>query len=313
MEGLQEWFGVGDQKGVKALPPLRGNVVAPRPKSGASVLLTHAERPGPDGKPQMILVTQRYGQGRSAAFTADTTYLWYLQLRGMGQDSPYNRFWGQLVRWLAGEDVRNRQHGAGVEGLLNKSVYQLGESVRVRAMVRDVKGDATRYAQVSLLIEQAGKKDAQIPLSPAESRTGMYQATITTPEKGDYSVELSAAKDGKSLGKQSLKFSVIPPADEMLKLAANSALMTSIAKETRGYSYKLEQFHTLIDDLIAENAGATTPTEQTVPLANTLAAIMAWAGHVPTWNRKYDLPMQGVVVFLLLGVEWVQRRRWQVQ
>ena len=61
-----------------------------------------------------LLATQLYGQGRSAAFTLDTTYLWYLPLRGMGQDSPYNLLWGQLVRWLAGQDVRNRQRGAGM-------------------------------------------------------------------------------------------------------------------------------------------------------------------------------------------------------
>ncbi|MGH7214774.1 MAG: glutamine amidotransferase, partial [Tepidisphaeraceae bacterium] len=136
MEGLSEWFIV--EGGLapttqRQVPPLRGNVVVPRPKSGAQVLLVHKDRPGPDGQPQVILATHRYGEGQSAAFTGDTTYLWYLPLRGMGQDSPYNRFWGQLVRWLAGEDVRNRQKGAGIEGLLNKTVYQLGETVRLRA------------------------------------------------------------------------------------------------------------------------------------------------------------------------------------
>lgn len=105
MEGLAEWFGVEAKAGEKNLPPLRGNVVVPKEKSGAEVLLIHYGRPGPDGKPQIVLAVQRYGQGRSAAFTGDTTYLWYLPLRGMGQDSPYNRFWGQLARWLAGAVV----------------------------------------------------------------------------------------------------------------------------------------------------------------------------------------------------------------
>ena len=51
----------------------------------------------------------------------------------MGQDSPYNRFWGQLIRWLANEDVRNRQRGPGMDVLINKTIYELGQSVRLRA------------------------------------------------------------------------------------------------------------------------------------------------------------------------------------
>ena len=186
---------------------------SPNPKAAAQILLIHPDRLGPDGKPQIVLAVQRYGQGRSAAFTADTTYLWYLPLRGMGQDSPYNRFWGQIVRWLAGEDVRNRQHGAGIEGLLNKTIYQLGENIQVRAMVRDDKGDATAYATVNLTLKKIGDSGPgrKIPLTRSEARTGLYEVTLANPDKGDYVIELSASKDTKELGKQELKFSVIAP------------------------------------------------------------------------------------------------------
>src|ERR1019366_5810960 len=118
LEGLAEWFGTGANVGAKPLPSLRGNVVVQKAKSGAQVLLVHPDQLGPDGKPEIVLATQMYGSGRSAAFTADTTYLWYLPLRGMGQESPYNRLWGQLIRWLAGQDVRNRQRGEAIEALL---------------------------------------------------------------------------------------------------------------------------------------------------------------------------------------------------
>ncbi len=313
MEGLADWFGVEEKAPAKVLPPIRGNVVVPKPKSGAQVLLIHAGRNGPDGKPQIVLAAQRYGQGRSAAFTADTTFLWYLPLRGLGQDSPYNRFWGQLVRWLAGEDVRNRQHGAGIEGLLNKSIYQLGESVRVRALVRDEKGDATRYATVNLALKQAGSKDErQFPLSPVGSRTGMYDVTIPNPEKGDWVAELVATKDGKELGRQTLKFTVIPPADEMLKIAANPNLLGQIAEQTRGFSYPLAQLPQLIDELIRADKTTATATQETIPLHNTIRTIVAATGSVPHWPKKYDLPMQAMLVIGLLAAEWILRRRWQL-
>lgn len=313
MEGLSEWFGVEEKAGSKSLPPLRGNVVVPRPKSGAQVLVTHIDRLGPDGKPQIVLAVQRYGKGRSAAFTVDTTYLWYLPLRGMGQESPYNKFWGQLVRWLAGEDVRNRQRGAGVEGLLNKSLFQLGESVKVRAMVRDERGDATRYAQANLVLRKHQSKETkQLPLSPSEGRTGMYEVTIPTPEKGDYDIELVASKEGKPLGKQNLQFTVIPPAEEMLKLAANPALLAQLADKTRGFHYRLEQLPTLIDELIKADKDAFVAKAESVRLSNWIRAAAAMSGNNPKWDKKYDLPMQGMLIIVLLACEWMLRRKWQL-
>ncbi|HEV7298618.1 MAG TPA: glutamine amidotransferase [Tepidisphaeraceae bacterium] len=310
MAGLSEWL---DGDAATKLPPLRGNVVVPRPKTGAQVLLIHEGRTAADGQPQIVLATHRYGEGRAAACTVDTTYLWYLPLRAMGQDSPYNRFWGQLVRWLANSDVRNRDRGPGLEALLNKNVFQLGESVRVRAMVRDEKGDATRYAQVSLAMTAgSASEQTRFSMAPSETRSGMYDVTIPTPAKGDYELSLTATKDGKDLGQQKLKFSVITPADEMLKLAANPELLKSVASRTNGFYYELSQFGTMVSELVRTSAGDTGMKQQTVPLHSfARAAITATAGD-PGWDKKYDLPLQGVAAVCILGVEWFLRRRWQL-
>jgi uncharacterized membrane protein len=312
MEGLADFFGVENKGGIKQLPPLRGNVVVAGPKSGAQILLVHKDRLGPDGKPQIVLAVQRYGKGRSGVFTGDTTYLWALPLYGMGQDSPYNRLWGQTIRWLAGADVRNRQKGAGIEGLLNKTVYQLGENVRLRAMVRDERGDATRYAQVTLKLKRTGSnKEESLTLNPVESHTGMYDLVIPHPDQGDWTGELSASKDNKPLGKQDLKFTVIPPADEMLKLAANPQLLASIADATHGTHRELAGFPQLLDELIRADR---TPAdkETSVNLSNYVRAVMTFTGHEPQWPRRTDLPMQACLVFVLLAAEWIMRRKWQL-
>jgi len=326
MEGLADWFG-GARGGMattkpnsvlstqhSVLPPLRGNVVVAKPKAGASVLLTHPTRPAPDGSPQIILATQRYGQGRAAAFTADTTYLWYLPLRGLGQDSPYNKFWGQLIRWLAGEDVRNRQRGPGLDGLLNKNLYQLGENVRVRAIVRDQRGDATQYAQVNLTLKPATgpAQPRQFPLNPVGARTGLYDLTIPNPDKGDWIIDLAASKDGQSLGHQELKFTVIPPAEELLKIAANPNLLRAIAEQTKGFSYDLPQLPNLIEQLIRSDPKQQQPHQESIPLSNTLRTLLSLAGAAPNWPAKYDLPIQAALVVILLTTEWLLRRRWQL-
>jgi uncharacterized membrane protein len=313
MEGLSAWFGNGAGKAEKELPPLLGNVVVNAPKPGAEVLLTHQDRPGPDGQPQVVLAVQRYGEGRSAAFTADTTYRWYLPMRGLGQDSPYNRFWGQLVRWLAGADVKQRQRGAGVQALLDKGTYRLGESVRVRAFVRDEKGDATRYAQVSLKYSRPGGGDPKpLSLGPAESRIGMYEGTIAGADTGTWTVELVATKDGAELGKQTLTFTVLPPSDEMLRLAADEQTMSAIARATGGYSYPLAQWPQLLETLARAGGDDATVTQRTVPLHNFARAGLATIGVYPAWAATYDLPMQAALVVALLAAEWILRRRWQL-
>jgi len=313
LESLEEWFGQEGLAPTKSLPPLRGNVVVAKPKSGASVLLIHKDRPASDGQSQIVLATQLYGEGRSAAFTGDTTYLWYLPMRAMGQDSPYNKFWGQLLRWLAGEDVRNRDRGAGIEGLLNKSFYQLGETVRLRAMVRDEKGDATRYAQVNLVLKRIGSDwSQQSSLTPSETRSGMYDLSLPNLSQGEYSAELNATKDGNTLGRQTLKFTVNPPAEEMLKIAANPRLMTEIATATQGFHYQLAQLPTLIDELIRNDPNAATSRQETIPLANFIRAGLSLMGDPPAWNKKYDLPLQGLLALCLLSAEWILRRRWQL-
>jgi len=299
---------------------LRGNVAVGAAKTGAQVLLIHPGKTGPDGQPQIVLAAQRYGKGRSAAFTADTTYLWQLAAADQPND-PYTQFWAQLVRWLAGADVRNRQNTAGLIGLIDQSVYPFGQAVRVRALVREEHGQATSFAQVSMKLQSStGAAPGQLSLSPRPDRIGMYQQLLPDPSQhldalpaGDYTVDLLASKDGKELGRAELKFSVIPPADEFLKIAANPTLMREIAQATGGFSSSLDGLPAMLDQLIRSDAGSQRPQEQTLALSNAVRAFVAAVLSPPQWPKKYDLPMQAVLVAALLMTEWILRRKWQLQ
>ncbi len=313
MEDLADWFGVEEKAPVQELPEIRGNVVVAGPKSNADVLLVHHGRPGPDGKPQIVLATQQYGKGRSAAFTVDTTYLWYLKLRGMGQESPYNRFWGQLIRWLAHADVKHRQRGAGLDAMLTRSVYQLGEPVKIKAMVRDKRGDATRYATVALeIIRDEQKGVEKFNLAPVVSRTGLYEGEIPQLEAGDYQAKVVASKDDNLLGEQNLKFTVMAPAEELLQLAARPQLLEEIAQKTNGWSYPLPQASRLFQELIATDPEGSRIRQVVVPLANVIRLAPAAMGRPADWSTRYDLPMQAILIVSLLMAEWLLRRRWHL-
>lgn len=327
MADLLPYFGLNAKAAEKPIPPLRGNVIVSGAKAGAQILLTHPGQRGPDGKDQIVLAVQPYGKGRSAAFTADTTYLWYLPMRGMGQDSPYNRFWGQLLRWLANTDTRNRQKGPGVEAMLNKNIFQLRENVQLRALVTDQRGDATRYAQVTVTLTRTstdpahpvagtpsatGPSSQQLSLDPMETHTGLYQATLNSPAQGQWTAEIVARKDNTVLGRQTIRFSVIPPADEMLRLAATPNVLATISQTTAGYTYPLAQLPALIEQIIRSDPAAGKTIQRTIPLANTPRTLLALTGRTPTWPAKYDLPFQACLVITLLGAEWFTRRYWQL-
>jgi hypothetical protein len=281
-------------------------VIAGPAKTGAAVLLVHP------GNNEPILTVERYGKGRSAAFALDTTYLWYYHLRDMGQASPFNRFWGQLVRWLAGQDVRNRRGGAGIEAMLNKSNYQMGEPVRLRAMARDEHGDATKFASISATVTGPDGKPKQYNLQPVDNQPGLYQTTLVAPGQGQFKVEVVGAKDGKELGKVPTSFTVLPPADEMLNVAARPELLAKIASETHGYHYDLGQFSQFIDQLIrADPNAAGVPQEVSVQMDDypRLAGRLFGGGK---WAPTYDLPIQGFLLVGLLIAEWLLRRKWQL-
>jgi uncharacterized membrane protein len=317
LDGLTDWFPEGDKPPAKQLSPLNGNVVVAGPKSGAQVLLVHPSRLGPNAQPEIVLAVQQYSQGRSAAFTADTTNIWYRQFRQFGQDSAYNRFWGQLIRWLAGRDVRQRQKGPGIDALLSKSTYAFGEPVKLRAVVRDAHGDATQYANVNLEVTSSQlPQPTHTTLAPG-IRVGNYELVLPQPgepglKPGDYQAVLSADQDGKTLGKQTLKFTVVPPEDEMSKIAANPQAMAQIADETGGYHRPLAELPELIDTLIQTDPSASRAVERTIPLSNTIRALLALTGRDAPWPSHSDLPTQGALVIVLLAGEWILRRKWQM-
>jgi len=98
----------------------------------------------------------------------------------------------------------------------------------------------------------------------------------------------------------------------MYKLAANTSLMNDLAGRTGGFAYRVDQLPTLIDDLIKADPAASAVRQETIPLANTIRAFLAWMGHPPDWPQKLDLPMQGALVLLLLVAEWMLRRWWRL-
>ncbi len=100
------------------LPELDGCTRVRAARPGASVLATCSV----DGTDMPVLAIQPVEKGRSAVFTGDTTRKWQQGPRALDQETPFLRFWGQMVRWAAGR-TGPVEAAAGITASTDKGYY----------------------------------------------------------------------------------------------------------------------------------------------------------------------------------------------
>ncbi len=308
-QGLADFFGSGATTATSqgaagsTLPPLQGCVVVDGAKAGAAVLAEHpASRR--DGRPLIVLAVQSYGSGRTAVFTADTTWKWYMFRRALGMQSPYHRFWGQLIRWLANSELKEKGPESGVQVQVVKSFFHPGEKVEVSAKVRDEEGQAYNFASVAATIRSPEGKTVELPMARRDDRVGAYQVTYEPNLPGAYKIEVTAQKQNTPLGKDTTDFVLGRPSAEFEKLSLDVDRLTKMAGAGGGEYLRLPGLSDLMNRLIRRHemrgAGSRQPTEYALFSAST---------HL----RKH-LKMGvcfGLFVLLVTG-EWLLRRRWQL-
>ncbi|MFH1516334.1 MAG: glutamine amidotransferase, partial [Pseudomonadota bacterium] len=173
--GITEFFVSAKQDRNKAIPNLLGCVRVKSGKPAAEILAINPNRRNQAG-PLVAVAVGRYGSGRVMAATIDSTHLWYRPLKGMGENSPYVRYWGQAVRWLAGADEKTHTAGAGVTAYVDKHFYEPGAAPIIRAIVTDPDGQATEHAKVKAAIKQTdGKAASDVQLSFIQGTRNEYE------------------------------------------------------------------------------------------------------------------------------------------
>ncbi|NOZ23472.1 MAG: hypothetical protein GXP25_20545 [Planctomycetes bacterium] len=235
--GCQQFFPTEKRVAEQALPELLGCVLVGPVKAGATVLAVDPKKKV-KGKPIPILAVQSYGAGRSAAFMADTTWKWYFKMRALGRASPYFKFWGQLVRWLAGREKTERSQEAGVFVYTDKSLYLPNERVSVTALVTDTDGQATNLAKVTAVITI--KNDTHnLPLHPVAGRTGEYGGDYKVERPGTHALQVTAMLEKKKLGEARVTFQVGQPNLEFDRLDIDEDMMRKVAAATGGRYFSL--------------------------------------------------------------------------
>jgi hypothetical protein len=222
----------------------------------------------------------------------------------MGAESPYQRFWGQLIRWLANVQTKAKEAAPSLVMRLDRSYLQVGQTVNILARVQDERGRFAEAAQAACTITPLGKKDGEtLPLAPRKG-SGLFETTYRPGKEGSYEVKISASDSaGKPLGSDRLVLQVAPHSAEMDRLARDEKTLRLIAERSSDGRYAdISGLPDVIDQLIERQkilAGpAAKPTE--INLALGLSA-------------PWDFTMLFLVFVALVTLEWLLRRTWHLQ
>ncbi|HLN32117.1 MAG TPA: glutamine amidotransferase [Gemmataceae bacterium] len=273
---------------VEGLPPLDGCVKVLAAKPAANILAVYGT--GTVKQPMPVLAVYSSGKGRSAVFTGDTTRNWQQVPRALDQESPFLRFWGQMVRWLANrtESVKTE---AGISTQTDKAYYAPDAPITITAVVRDKEGEGTTRAQVSALVKNPRGKEETVPLSAVPGSAGHYSGVFEPRLAGNYEILAEAALGGKTLRAERISIAVGRPNLEFDRLDLDERMLSQIAAATGGRYHHISTADRLIDELDRKEKRRHVSLEQ--PL------------YFPTF---YWVLFVGV-----LASEWTLRKRYQLR
>lgn len=276
-----------EQSRLSALPSFQVLNTVSGIKPGASVLDTVTE---PSGTVHPALVTQRFGNGRTAAMLLGD--FWRSGTRSEQQRDDRNKAWRQMMRWLV-KDVPEQV------SLTARTDPTTPGSMRISVRVKDKEYKPLDSASVAVRVSRVtAEKDAnqttnqiahavELLAEPVPSEPGLYTATYMQHGSGGFRVDASVKDDkGIEIGHARTGWVSEPAADEFRSLTPNRALLEQIAKQTGGHVVDRNDLASFVKEL---------PTK-TAPI-------------MESWSRPiWHMPWVFLLAFACFIGEWALRR-----
>ncbi len=209
-------------RGVNAVPPITGYVVAAERAGLAQVVLR-----GTEDDP--VMAQWQYGLGRVVAFTSDLGGRWAQPWPAWAQYKP---FWEQVTRWA--------MRPAGSPNI-RVTTEDLGEQTRVVVEALDDQGDRLNFLRWDA---RAVRPDLSAEtLNLRQVGPGRYETLVDTSLAGTFTLSMGWTQfDSGTEGNVSaapkrgnVQAAVTRPfADEFRALRDNAPLLEQVAKETNG-------------------------------------------------------------------------------
>jgi len=261
------------------LPPLLGANRFRGVKPGAVVLAETA-----DARRAPLLVAGMPGPGRVLAFAADSTWRW--PMRGFGQ--AHKRFWRQAVLWLARKDVSS-ENRVWIE--LQPRRYRPGSRITLAVGAGNQSGEAMAGVQFEAHVRRPDGTRRTIRLSRhgAQTRGTLLDTTAT----GDYTVTVTASKQGATIGSTAARFLVFAQDLELDNPAADPGLLANLARMTADFGGE-----------------AVTPEEFSALLSRIAATPPQLDTETYVQHNLWDTWTMFSLLVTLLSSEWYLRKRW---
>uniref|UniRef100_A0A7C4LMF8 Putative glutamine amidotransferase domain-containing protein n=1 Tax=Schlesneria paludicola TaxID=360056 RepID=A0A7C4LMF8_9PLAN len=232
-----------------------------------------------DGSP--LLLAAEVGKARVVAFGGDTTYQWVLH----GQGEEHQRFWRQMILWLARKEA---DAGQEVWVRVDPRNYAPGATVSLECGARDPLGRPLNGA--TFRIDVTGPDGKTVSPTPRETPGGAAADFTQTVLPGDYWVRVSATKNGQVLGLGAVTRFIVDQRDlELDQPNADYDLLRKIAEITGGQLLQSENLAGFLQRL-----------------ANLEREDLSRVTVISLWDNPWVL-----LLFVgLLTAEWAFRRKW---
>jgi hypothetical protein len=283
----------------------------PREKEGAQVLVRHPGRVEydqgearrsrivrtEDGDTYPLMTYMEYGRGSTLYLGTDD--MWYMRGMQNPPDKYYRPFWNQVISHMASRRSERNEFAEVYTMNRNNPQYTYPERIEIEGVVRG-ENEITALVNSGAIIRQADAPDQLIVLVRNTSRDQGAQTKLILEDdgsgifRGSYIPEATGNHQLWIIGRTDTvhPFKVLPPQTELAPLPADIALMAELARsrpdivDGRSHAFLAPQ----IDQL------RVNP----LPLEDELFGRQ---------EELSDAPLIFIIVILLLGMEWMIRKR----
>ena len=232
-----------------------------------------------DDNQEPLLLSQFAGAGRVVFQGTDESYQWQSYL---GDDLYYQRYWIQMIRWLAGTKSSPTQTMLQLSS--DKSRYEAGEIVRLDARVGNqlLARLTDQGVNIDLLRNGQGVKTIRLTQSPRDPSS--FMTRVDQLEAGKYRAEIDMNAEHPQTF---VDFSVTEKPGELSLLGPATEEMIHAADISLGKYVPLEQLDKMWPSL---------PNSKPIRLQPLTP--------IPIWNHWIIVSL----LLILLTAEWVIRR-----
>jgi uncharacterized membrane protein len=271
-----------NRKRWEAAPDLVGFNPTSGPKPGATVL---AQGSVPDSRREspVILAFQRFGKGKSVAFTTASSWRWRMEQEHT--DNFHELFWRQMLRWLV-SDVPDP-----VAVSTERHSYPPEDTAVLRLEANDPSFMPLNNVNVTTRVKSPSGQVSSVSLAWEADKDGVFSGTFKPQEEGIYEVSSEIFEGNKSVGTAKTNFRVADSTEEFHDAVRNSDLLRRLSAETGGRYYSPGDLSTLPEDISYIDKGFSRMETKDL----------------------WDMPFLFLLLTGLVSMEWIFRKRKGLQ